>query len=108
MYVMEHDETMINQITLADIIPYVSAIIAVLAFSRSLKGDTKSDIVSITTLANKLDHISDGMREIKSDLKDLKGDILDLRERMTAVENSSKSAHKRIDALEGLKHEREE
>lgn len=94
-------------ITIADVLPYVSVLIAALAFNRSLKSDNKSDIISITTLANKLDHISDGMREIKSDLKDLKGDILDLRERMTAVENSSKSAHKRLDTLEGLKHEKD-
>lgn len=95
-------------IALTDILPYISVVVAVLAFNRSLKRDNKSDIVSITTLANKIDNVSDNLREIKTDLKELKGDILDLRERMTAAENSCKSAHKRIDTLEGVKHEHEE
>ena len=53
-------------VTIQEALPYISVLIATLAFFRNTKTDTKADIVSITTVTNKLDNISDGIREIKS------------------------------------------
>jgi len=93
-------------ITLQEALPYISVLIAALAFFRNTKTDTKADIVSITTVTNKLDNISDGIREIKADMKEQKTEILALRDRIIELESSCKSAHKRIDTLEGHKHEK--
>lgn len=94
-----------NTITLADVLPYLSILIAALAFMRNSKNDSKADIVSITTVTNKLDNIQDGIREIKADMKEQKSEILALRDRMTDVEAACKSAHKRIDSIEGKRNE---
>ena len=99
---MENGRTM-NTITLNDVLPYVSVLIAALAFMRNSKSDSKADIVSITTVTNKLDNISDGIREIKTDMKEQKTEILALRDRVIELESACKSAHKRIDTLEGKK-----
>lgn len=92
-------------ITIQEALPYISVAIAFFAFNRTLRHDNRADTVTTTTLANKLDNISENVREIKSDLKGMATEILDLRERMTAAENSCKSAHKRLDTLEGKKND---
>lgn len=92
-------------VTIQEALPYISVLIAALAFFRNTKTDTKADIVSITTVTNKLDNISDGIREIKADMKEQKTEILALRDRIIELEASCKSAHKRIDTLEGKRHE---
>ena len=99
---MENGRTM-NTITLNDVLPYISMLIAALAFFRNTKNDNKAEIVSITTVTNKLDNISDGIREIKADMKEQKTEILALRDRVIELESACKSAHKRIDTLEGKK-----
>lgn len=88
-------------VTIQEALPYISVLIATLAFFRNTKTDTKADIVSITTVTNKLDNISDGIREIKADMKEQKTEILALRDRVIELESACKSAHKRIDTLEG-------
>ena len=90
-------------VTIQEALPYISVLIAALAFFRNTKTDTKADIVSITTVTNKLDNISDGIREIKADMKEQKTEILTLRDRVVELESACKSAHKRIDTLEGKK-----
>ena len=90
-------------VTIQETLPYISASIATLAFFRNTKTDSKADIVSITTVTNKLDNISDGIREIKTDMKEQKTEILALRDRVIELESACKSAHKRIDTLEGKK-----
>lgn len=92
-----------RMITLQEVLPYISVLIAALAFMRNSKSDSKADIVSITTVTNKLDNISDGIREIKADMKEQKTEILALRDRVIELESACKSAHKRIDTLEGKK-----
>ena len=87
-------------VTIQETLPYISASIATLAFFRNTKTDSKADIVSITTVTNKLDNISDGIREIKTDMKEQKTEILALRDRVIELESACKSAHKRIDTLE--------
>lgn len=92
-----------RMVTIQEALPYISTLIATLAFFRNTKTDTKADIVSITTVTNKLDNISDGIREIKADMKEQKTEILALRDRVIELESACKSAHKRIDTLEGKK-----
>lgn len=85
-----------------DLLTVLSCLIAALALWRNLKGDTKSDTSEMTTVIVKLESISENVKEVKNDIKDVKGEIDSMRERITIVEQSTKSAHKRID---GIKHE---
>jgi DNA anti-recombination protein RmuC len=55
----------------------------------------------------KLENINDNIKEVKVDMKDVVSDIDKIKERLTAVEASAKSAHKRIDNLHN-EHQTEE
>lgn len=84
------------------VLAVISCVVAALAFYRNVKGDTKSDAGQLTTLIVKLEAINDDTKEIKNDIKDVKTDIDKMKEKLTLAEASVKSAHKRIDYLQGL------
>lgn len=68
---------------------------------RNNRKDTAEDAAQLTTVIVKLENIGDGVSEIKADMKNVKGEVQELRERLVAVEQSTKSAHHRIDGLAG-------
>jgi len=78
----------------------VGALIAVSGSSRTSKKDTQEDTRSTTRLESKLDYVSKGVDDIKLDMRDQARQINDVAERVTRVEESTKSAHKRLDELE--------
>jgi peptidoglycan hydrolase CwlO-like protein len=67
--------------------------------SRNNRNDTVNETSQMTTVMVKLENIADGIHEIKSDMRTVKSDVDHLRERLTIVEQSVKSAHKRLDDL---------
>lgn len=86
-----------NEIT--QLVSILSLLIAAVALARNFKLDTKSDQTELTTVIVKLENINDNIKEVKIDMKDIISDIDKVKERLTAVEASAKSAHKRIDGL---------
>lgn len=84
------------------IISALSLLIAAFALYRNIKGDTRQDAGQLTTLIVKLEAINDDTKEIKGDIKDVKSDMDKMKEKLTLTEASAKSAHKRIDYLQGL------
>lgn len=86
-----------------DIATVLSLLIAAAALWRNLKGDSKSDGAQISEILVKIELMASDLKEIKADfkteVKSIKGDMENLKERLIAVEQSAKSAHKRIDGL---------
>jgi hypothetical protein len=82
---------------------FVGGIIGFLTFSRNRDKDLKKDGVKDGVLSTKLDYISKGIDEIKAkdEVKSIKIENIDLR--VVRVEESTKSAHKRIDDFMCLK-----
>lgn len=70
---------------------------------KNTKQETKEDVAMTTKLDTKLDMISKNIDEIRLDNKDFVKTIRDLSERVSAVEQSTKSAHHRIDQIEDRK-----
>ena len=70
---------------------------------RNKASDDKKDATEMTTVIVKLESIGTGVTEIKSDMKNIRQDLQELRERVVVVEQSTESAHYRIDTLEGVK-----
>ena len=66
----------------------------------NIKSSTKDDSAQITTVIVKLENIQQIVMETKQDIKSVKSDVKDIDHRLTIVEQSTKSAHKRIDNLE--------
>lgn len=93
--------------TISEILPVLSLLIAAAALWRNFKSDNKSDGAQISEILVKMELVQSDLKEIKADFKSeirtLKTDIESLKERVVTVEQSAKSAHKRIDALH---HER--
>lgn len=89
-----------------DIATIISLLIAAAALWRNIKGDSKSDGAQISEILVKMELVQSDLKEIKADfkseIKGLKTDMESLKDRVTIVEQSAKSAHKRID---GLHHE---
>ena len=91
-------------IEVALLISGISVAFGVYAGISNLKRNRTMDIQKntseMTTVIVKLETISTGIIEIKSEMSSIKNDIKEARERIIKVEESAKQAHKRIDALE--------
>ncbi len=89
----------------------ISLLIASVALLRNLKGDTKNEGAQVSEILVKMELVQSDLKEIKADFKaeirTLKSDLESIKERMVVVEQSVKSAHKRIDGLHG-EHQSEE
>jgi len=92
-----------NEVTKSFIIiicSIVGALIAVSGSSRTSKKDSREDTRANTRLESKVDYVSKGVDDIKLDMRDQGRQINDVAERVTRIEEATKSAHKRIDELE--------
>ena len=74
-------------------------VFGVLTAKRNAKQDTQSAVSQLTTIGVKLDNIAISLAELKADMNNLKGDMKDITERLVIVEQSCKTAHKRIDGF---------
>lgn len=69
---------------------------------KNTRQETKEDTAMITSIDTKLNLISKNVDEIRLDNKDFSKSMNQLGERVSAVEQSAKQAHHRIDNLEEL------
>lgn len=78
----------------------IAAIVGFAGVERGKRADHRKEATEMTTVIVKLENISGGISEIKSDLRNIKSEMQDTRERLVIVEQSVKSAHHRIDQME--------
>ena len=67
---------------------------------RNEEKDAREEAAQMTTVIVKLETISNGVFEIKSELSAVKEDVKENGERLIRCEESVKQAHKRIDTCE--------
>ena len=88
-----------------DIATIFSLLFAAIALWRNLKADNKNDGAQISEILVKIEIMQSDLKEIKADVKSeikaVRADLENLKERLIAVEQSSKSAHKRLDEIHG-------
>jgi hypothetical protein len=70
---------------------------------RHTKADSRKDGAEMTMVIVKLEGISEGIAEIKTDLSHVKGDIKEITERLIIAEQSIKLAHTRLDEVQNTK-----
>ena len=70
-----------------------------ISLKRGYKKDVSRETSELTTVIVKLEDISAGISEIKTDLSNVKGDIKEITERLIIAEESVKLAHRQIDEL---------
>ena len=72
----------------------------IIAMKREKSIGDKKDAAEMTTVIVKLENIGSGISEIKTEMRNVKSDIQDLRDRLIIAEQSTKSAHHRLDGIE--------
>lgn len=95
---------------IAVMISLISTAAAIFFGYKSSRRDDTSDVekkaMEMATINVKLDQIGLDVKDIKYDITAVKQDVIGLTERMIVVEQSTKSAHHRLDGITG-KEERE-
>lgn len=76
-------------------------LISYFSFQRTRDKDLKSDAKEDGVIKTKLDSIGKGVDDIRIDLKANEKQLIRMGEQLVRVDESTKSAHKRIDKLEG-------
>lgn len=76
---------------------------SVTAARRSARDEHRKDASELTMVIVKLEDISAGIAEIKSDINGVKGDVKDLTERLIVAEQQIKGAKCRIDQIQQYK-----
>lgn len=69
------------------------------SIKRHYKADNRKESAQMTMVIVKLEGISEGISEIKTDLSNVKGDIKEITERLIVAEQSVKLAHSRLDEI---------
>ena len=69
----------------------------IMAIRRNHKTDDQEEAKQNTVIIVKLENIADDVKEIKENIKGLDEKIQQLDRRVTIVEQSTKSAHRRMD-----------
>lgn len=70
---------------------------------RNQRSDNQKEASEMTTVIVKLENISNGIVEIKSEFNGMKSEIKEMRDRLITTEQSLKSAWKRIEDIDGIK-----
>ena len=90
-----------GELTLGILCSVVGTILGVIAALNYAKKDTKEETQCTTRLESKIDYAARGIDDIKLDNKEQSRQLNNMNDRLIVVEESTKSAHKRIDKLEG-------
>ena len=78
----------------------LSAVFAYLAFSRNKKKDDEGQGQQLGTIQSDLGYVKAGIDDIKTEQREQRNINMATTSRLTAVEESTKQAHKRIDHIE--------
>ncbi|MDU2670585.1 MAG: hypothetical protein E7C49_01110 [Clostridium sp.] len=89
-----------DNISIALACTLLGAVLSFLTFQRNKGHDIRADTKEEAETRTKLDYISKGVDDIRIDIKTQQRDIQELKEKVIRVEESTKSAHKRINDLE--------
>ena len=92
-------------IELTALVAVIGCLIGVIGFIRGTKKDGKTDGQELASIKGNLDYIARGIDDIRLEQKDQARKIDSQNERLIRTEESTKSAHRRIDKLEGKTHE---
>lgn len=91
----------------SEIIALVSVLIAFVSVLFTVRNSKRNDVQDIerrasenATINTKLDNIQANVIDMKVEISSTNNDVSKLTERVVAVEESAKSAHKRIDSVE--------
>jgi septal ring factor EnvC (AmiA/AmiB activator) len=78
----------------------VMAIIAIITLAKNSKKDTQQDAEQRASMTADMKYIRNSIDEIKVDNRVIQKDVSDLKIKTVEIEQSVKSAHKRLDDMQ--------
>lgn len=91
----------IMSVEISILVGVLGLLFAIFGYVLNRDRDKKNETKNEAKLEARLEYISKGIDDIRIDIKANKEQMAIFGERLTRVEESTKSAHKRIDKLEG-------
>ena len=79
----------------------VAALVGFTNIKRNQSADNRQAATEITTVIVKLDMINTSLAEMKADVRNQRAELQELRDKVITVEQAVKSAHHRIDTIQG-------
>lgn len=79
----------------------VAALVGFTNIKRNQSADNRQATAEMTTVIVKLDMINTSVTEIKADVRNQRTELQELRDKVITVEQAVKSAHRRIDTIQG-------
>lgn len=87
-------------VDVSNVVAVLSLLIAGISLIQVFNKDSKGSTKDFTRVETKLDTIGGDIKETRDDVKALRIRQEDMNERLVKVEESTKSAHHRIDTME--------
>ena len=75
----------------------INLLMVLLAWRRTTRQDTGNSAALVTQIRDDMRYVSRGVDNIRVDIRALRGDVSEVDRRVVAINESVKSAHKRID-----------
>lgn len=91
---------MILEIAIGAVSVIFGMVITYFTFMRNRDKDVKKDAQETAMISAKLDHISSGVDSVRLDLKSNEHRVSEINDRVIRIDESVKSAHKRIDKID--------
>ena len=105
---MTEDVLLYGLIFILALVPLAQVIINAINLGRSKTKDDKTDSAQSATVLVELGTIKGGIQDIKDEQRDQRKTNEEVLQRITAVEESAKQAHKRMDHHESVSHPHQE
>jgi len=83
----------------------IMAIVAIITLARNTKKDSDKEIEQRANMTADIKYIRDSMDTIKVDNRKIQSDVGDLKIKVIEIERDVRSAHKRLDDMQGGKKE---
>jgi peptidoglycan hydrolase CwlO-like protein len=77
----------------------LTALAAIITLARNGKKDTAAEAIQRAKMTADIDYIRTSIDDIKLENKSIQRDLTDLKAKVVEIEQSTKSAHKRLDDL---------
>ena len=85
---------------------FVTAIVAIITLAKNSKKDSDKELEQRVNMSADIKYIRDSMDTIKVDNRKIQSDVGDLKIKVIEIERDVRSAHKRLDDMQGgKKHE---
>ncbi len=84
----------------------IMAIVAIITLAKNTKKDSEKEVEQRASLTADIKYIRDSIDDIRVDNRKIQSDVGDLKLKVVEIEQGVKSAHKRLDDMQGgKKHE---